>query len=146
MRRTLALSTLLLSVTLMCVFAIHGTIPATAGEATPNVTGKWEGSYQGLGAGVSGPITFQLVQEGTKVSGTQSVVTVIPDFGTQQQQWSVQPNFQNGEMDGSTLHFSVPAGNVEGHVNFTLTVTGDTMTGTACAWRCAKLKMKRAQF
>jgi hypothetical protein len=38
----------------------------------------------------------------------------------------------------------VPAENVQGQLNFTLTVTGDTMTGTMCGYRCANLKLKKS--
>ena len=84
MQRTLALSTALLCTTLALLLAMHGNMPATAGQSRPTVTGKWEGSWthrQG-----SGQITMQLVQEGTKVTGKQSVVGVMPVFGGQHRQ------------------------------------------------------------
>jgi hypothetical protein len=146
MQRTIALSTALLSVTLMFLIAIHGTIPASAGEATPNVTGKWEGTYDGRGRFGSGEITFHLRQEGNKVTGKQSVVDLIPVWGSQTDASTivVGEEIRDGEIDGSTLHFHVTTEGVRGQLNFTLTVSGDTMTGTVCGYNCGKLKLKKA--
>jgi hypothetical protein len=146
MQRTIALSTALLSVTLMFLIAIHGTIPASAGEATPNVTGKWEGTYDGRGRFGSGQITFHLRQEGNKVTGKQSVVDLIPVWGSQTDASTivVGEEIRDGEIDGSTLHFHVTTEGVRGQLNFTLTVSGDTMTGTVCGYNCGKLKLKKA--
>jgi hypothetical protein len=146
MQRTIALSTALLSVTLMFLIAIHGTIPASAGEATPNVTGKWEGTYDGRGRFGSGQITFHLRQEGNKVTGKQSVVDLIPVWGSQTDASTivVGEEIRDGEIDGSTLHFHVTTEGVRGYLNFTLTVSGDTMTGTVCGYNCGKLKLKKA--
>jgi hypothetical protein len=148
MQRTLALSTALLSVTLMFLIAIHGTIPASAGEATPNVTGKWEGTYDGRGRFGSGEITFHLRQEGNKVTGKQSVVDLIPVWGTEAAASDivVEEEIRDGEIDGSTLHFHVNTEGVKGSLNFTLTVSGDTMTGTICGYNCGKLKLKKASM
>jgi hypothetical protein len=145
MQRTIALSTALVSVTLMVLMAIHGTIPASAGEAVPNVTGKWEGSYNFReGRFGSGEITFHLRQEGNKVTGKQNVVELIPVWGHKTSGILVDEEIRDGEIDGSTLHFHVNAENVQGDLNFTLTVSGDTMTGTVCGYNCAILKLKRA--
>jgi hypothetical protein len=38
----------------------------------------------------------------------------------------------------------VTAENVQGQLNFTLTVSGDSMTGTVCGYNCGKLKLKKA--
>jgi hypothetical protein len=149
MQRTIALATALVSATLMCFIAMHGTVPATAGESTPNVTGKWEGSYNfrevRLG---SGEITFDLNQQGNKVIGRQSLVDLQPAWGDQAaaDTVAVQPDIRDGEMMGSTLHFHVPAENVKGRLNFTLTVSGDTMVGTMCGYNCATLKLKKSAF
>src|SRR5262245_3795890 len=107
MHRTIALSAALLSATLMLFIAIHGTIPATAGESTPNVSGKWEGSYNfRFGRAGSGEITFQLAQEGTKVTGRQSLVDLLPAWGSESAPGAipVQPDIRDGEVMGSTLH------------------------------------------
>jgi hypothetical protein len=145
MERTIALSTALLSVTLMFLMAIHGTIPVSAGEAMPNVTGKWEGTYDGRGKFGSGQITFHLRQEGNKVTGKQSVVDLIPVWGPQTDASTivVGEEIRDGEIDGSTLHFYVTTEGVRGSLNFTLTVSGDTMTGTVCGYSCGKLKLKK---
>jgi hypothetical protein len=145
MQRRMALSAALLSATLILLIAIHGNILATAGESMPNVTGKWEGTWMTQG-GNSGQITLQLVQEGNKVSGKQSVVGVIPVWGTPQQQLVIGEEVRDGEIDDSTLHFWVTAENVQGRLNFTLTVSGDSMTGTICGYNCAKVKLKKAKI
>jgi hypothetical protein len=133
---------------LMVLMAIHGTIPASAGEATPNVTGKWEGTYESRGTFGNGPITLHLRQEGNKVTGKQSVVDLIPVWGTQAAASDivVEEDLRDGEIDGSTLHFHVNTEGVSGQLNFTLTVSGDTMTGTVCGYNCGKLKLKKAPF
>jgi hypothetical protein len=144
MSRTSALSVAALFAMLAILFAVQGNLPAMAGESMPNVTGKWEGSWNHrIG---SGQVTFQLVQEGSKVIGKQSVVGVMPVYGTQQaQQLVIGEEVRDGVLDGSTLMFHVVAENVKGQLNFTLTVSGDTMTGTACGDTCATLKLKKAK-
>jgi hypothetical protein len=147
MRRTIALSTALLAATLMFFIAMHGTGPATAGESKPNVTGKWEGSYDfRWGRSGSGEISLDLAQDGNKVTGKQSLVDLQPAWGSQAAPETivVQPDIRHGEMMDSTLHFQVPAENVQGNLNFTLTVSGDTMTGTMCGHHCAALKLKKS--
>jgi hypothetical protein len=145
MQRTVALSAALLSATLMLLIAIHGNIPATAGESMPNVTGKWEGTYDGRGRFGSGQITFHLRQDGNKVTGKQSVVDLIPVWGHGPAGTIVvDEEVRDGEIDGSTLHFHVTTEGVQGNLNFTLTVSGDTMTGTVCGYNCGKLKLKKA--
>jgi hypothetical protein len=149
MHRTIALSTALLSATLMFFIAMHGTVPATAGESMPNVTGKWEGTYNFReGRFGSGEISFHLNQQGNKVTGRQSLVDLQPAWGTEAAPSTipVQPDIRDGEMMDSTLHFHVPAENVPGHLNFTITVSGDTMIGTMCGYNCANLKLKRSPF
>jgi hypothetical protein len=149
MDRTIALATALLSATLMLFIAMHRTVPATAGESTPNVTGKWQGSYDFRGGRFgSGEISFDLAQQGNKVTGRQSLVDLQPAWGTESGASTipVQPDIRDGEVMGSTLHFHVPAENVQGNLNFTLTVSGDTMTGTMCGYYCANLKLKKSAF
>src|SRR5262245_30796901 len=149
MQRTIALSAARLSPPLMLSIPIHGTTPATAGESTPNVTGKWQGSYNFRGGRMgSGEITFDLAQQGNTVTGRQSLVDLQPAWGPESGASTipVQPDIRDGEMMGSTLHFHVPAENISGHLNFTLTVSGNTMTGTMCANYCANLQLKKAAF
>jgi hypothetical protein len=144
MQRTIALSAALLVGTLALLIAMHGHLPASAGESMPNVTGKWEGSWSHrIG---SGQVTFQLSQEGTKVMGKQSVVGAIPVFGGEgAQPLVIGQDVRDGHLEGSTLMFHVVAENVKGRLNFTLTVSGDAMTGTACGETCAILKLKKAK-
>jgi hypothetical protein len=144
MQRTITLFTAVLFVILALLMAIHENIPATAGESTPNVTGKWEGSWSHRAG--SGQITFQLVQEGTKVIGKQSVVGAMPVYGGEgAQQLVIGEEIRDGHLEDSTLIFHVVAENVKGQLNFTLTVSGDAMTGTACGETCATLKLKKAK-
>ena len=146
MQRTIALSAALLSVTLMYLIVTYGTIPASAGQATPNVTGKWEGTWRGPRGG-SGQITMRLLQEGTKVTGKQNVVDIIPLWGAGSAgspAIAVGEDVRDGEIEDSTLTFHVTAENVQGQLNFTLMVSGDTMTGTVCGYHCATLKLKRS--
>jgi hypothetical protein len=145
MQRTIALSTALVAATLMLLIAMHGNIPAIAGQSAPNVSGKWEGTWRGSRGG-TGEITIHLLQEGNKVTGKQNVVQVMPVFGTQQTQLNIGEEIRDGEIEDSTLTFHVIAENVEGQLNFTLTVSGDSMTGTACGYNCAKLKLTKAKM
>jgi hypothetical protein len=142
MQRITALSTALVFAALLFLIAIPANAPVTAGQAIPNVAGKWEGTWTARQG--SGPITLNLRQDGNKVTGTQSVVGVIPLFGEAPRQMVIGQDVREGEIDDSTLHFHVVAENVQGYLNFTLTISGDSMTGTACGWNCAKLKLKKA--
>ena len=147
MSRTRALSTALLAATVMCFIAMHGTVPATAGAPTPDVTGKWAGTYTFRGGSFgSGEITLQLRQEGNKVIGKQSLVDLQPAWGTQAAPATIAvgEEIRDGELMDSTLHFHVTAENVQGNLNFTLTVSGDAMTGTMCGYNCATLKLKKS--
>ncbi len=147
MQRTVALSAALFSATLMLLIAMHGNIAATAGESMPNVTGKWEGTWNARGRAGSGEITLHLFQEGNKVTGKQSVVDISPVFGPQAAgPLVVGEEIRDGSIEDSTLHFHVTAENVQGQLNFTLTVSGDSMTGTMCGYHCANLKLKKAKM
>jgi hypothetical protein len=54
---------------------------------------------------------------------------------------------REGHLEDSTLIFYVGAPDTPGgRVNFTLTVSEQTMTGTACGYTCATLKLKKAPF
>src|SRR6266511_2317003 len=103
MQRTIALFAAFLSATLMLFIAIPGNIPATAGQSTPNVTGKWEGTWSARAG--TGQITLHLLQEGNKVTGKQNVVQVMPVFGTQQTQLNIGEEIREGELEDSTLTF-----------------------------------------
>jgi hypothetical protein len=73
------------------------------------------------------------------------VVGVIPLWGAPQRQMVIGEEIRDGQLLGnSTLHFYVTAENVEGQLNFTLTVSGDSMTGTVCGYHCATLELKKA--
>lgn len=94
----------------------------------------------------SGQITLQLAQEGTNVTGTQSLPAVISVFEAQSQT-RLGKEVREGHLEDSTLIFHVGAPDAPGgRVNFTLTVSGETMTGTACGHTCATLKLKKASF
>jgi hypothetical protein len=147
MQRTVALSAVLVSATLMLLIAMHGNLAATAGESMPNVTGKWEGTWNARGRAGSGQITLHLLQEGNKVTGKQNVVDIFPVFGPQATgPLVIGEEIRDGSIEDSTLHFHVTAENVQGQLNFTLTVSGDSMTGTMCGYHCANLKLKKAKM
>ena len=128
---------------LALILAGHGDGPVIAGTATPNVAGTWEGTWSHrIG---SGQITLRLAQEGTKVTGKQSVVGVVPVFGSQQTTYTLGEDIQDGTLENSTLIFHVRAENAPvDRVNFTLTVSGDTMTGTVCGHTCGTLRLKKS--
>jgi hypothetical protein len=115
-----------------------------AGTAAPNVAGKWQGTW--MHPAGSGQITLQLAQEGTKVTGMQSLSAVISLFGDQPQ-IPLGTEVREGYLEDSTLIFHVGAPDTPGgRVNFTLTVSEQTMTGTACGYTCATQKLKKVPF
>ena len=122
----------------------HNPGSALAGTATPNVAGKWEGTWMHRAG--SGQITLQLAQAGTKVTGEQSLPSVMPVFeGAEPMRLGTE--VREGHLEDSTLIFYVGAPDTPGgRVNFTLAVSGETMTGTACGYTCATLKLKKAPF
>jgi hypothetical protein len=137
-----AMSAVLLFAMLALLVAVNGNWQASAGMAVPNVAGKWEGTW--IHRVGSGPITLQLAQEGTTVTGKQSVTSVIPVFG-EQPSIKLTPDIREGTLEDSTLIFHVAAPDAPGgQANFTLTVSGDTMTGTVCGFTCGTLKLKKS--
>ena len=144
MPRTTRLFTGLVLAILALTLAGHGGVPAVAGTSTPYVSGTWQGTWRHeIG---SGQITLRLAQEGAKVTGKQSVVGVVPVFGTQQN-YVLGEEIQGAELEDSTLIFHVRAENAPvDRVNFTLTVSGDTMTGTVCGHTCGKMSLKKSAF
>jgi hypothetical protein len=78
MPRTLVLSPALAWATLALMLGGHNTGSARAGTAAPNVAGKWEGTWTHRAG--SGQITLQLAQAGTKVTGEQSLPSVMLVF------------------------------------------------------------------
>jgi hypothetical protein len=82
------------------------------------------------------------------VTGEQSLPAVMPVFGGEgQRQITLGTEVREGHLEDSTLIFYVRAPDTPGdRVNFTLTVSGETMTGTACGYTCATLKLKKAPF
>jgi hypothetical protein len=145
MPRTIILLTALVLVTLALMLAGSSEGPAVAGTSTPNVSGTWQGTWSHeIG---SGQITLRLAQEGTKVIGKQSVVNVMPVFGSQQTTYTLGEDIQDGTLENSTLIFHVRAEDAPvDRVNFTLTVSGDSMTGTVCGHTCGKVRMKKSPF
>ena len=144
MQRLLMLCMVLVGVMVALMGAGHGDGLALAGTATPNVAGTWEGTWSHrIG---SGQITLRLAQEGTTVIGKQSVVGVVPVFDTRQQILLGQ-EIRDGQLEDSMLMFHVRAENAPfDRVNFTLTVSGDTMTGTVCGYTCGVMKLKRSKI
>jgi hypothetical protein len=144
MQRLLMLCTVLVGVMATLTGAGHRDGLALAGTATPNVAGMWEGDWRHrIG---SGQITLRLAQEGTTVIGKQSVVGVVPVFDTRQQ-IVLGEEIRDGQLEDSLLMFHVRADNAPfDRVNFTLTVSGDTMTGTVCGYTCGLMKLKRSKL
>jgi hypothetical protein len=144
MQRLLMLCMVLVGVMVALMGAGHGDGLALAGTATPNVAGTWEGTWSHrIG---SGQITLRLAQEGTTVTGKQSVVGVVPVFDTRQQ-IVLGEEIRDGQLEDSMLMFHVRAENAPfDRVNFTLTVSGDTMTGTVCGYTCGVMKLKRSKI
>ena len=140
-RKTILFTAFVLAI-LALILASHGDGPVMAGTATPNVSGTWQGTWRHeIG---SGQITLRLAQEGTKVIGKQSVVGVMPVFGPQQE-YVLGEEIQGAGLENSPLIFHVRAENAPAtQVNFTLTVSGDTMTGTVCGHTCGKLSLKKS--
>jgi hypothetical protein len=124
--------------------ADHGDGVALAGTATPNVAGMWEGIWSHrIG---SGQIALRLAQEGTTVTGKQSVVGLTPVFESQRQ-IVLGDEIQDGQLEDSLLMFHVRAENAPyDRVNVTLAVSGDTMTGTVCGQTCGLMKLKRSKL
>jgi hypothetical protein len=144
MPRTIVLCAAFALATFALMLGGHNPGSVGAGTATPNVAGKWEGTW--VHRAGSGQITLQLAQEGTKATGEQSLPAVMPVFeGAEPIRLGTE--VREGHLEDSTLIFHVGAPDTPGgRVNFTLTVSGDTMTGTACGHTCATLKLKKAPF
>lgn len=147
MLRNIMLFTALVSATVALMLIGNGGGPAVAGTSTPNVAGTWEGTWSHRAAG-SGQITLRLVQEGATVTGKQSVVGVTALFGTQMGRTiNLGEEIREGHIDDSTLIFHVTAPDLPGRqVNFTLTVSGETMTGTVCGDQCGTVKLKKSKM
>jgi hypothetical protein len=150
MLRNITLFMTLLSATVALMLVGAGDRGAIAGTATPDVAGTWQGTWSHRHG--SGRITVQLAQEGTKVTGRQSVVSVTPLFGALRGRRIGQPiklgrEIRDGHIEDSTLIFNVEAfGLVSRQVNFTLTVSGETMTGTVCADTCGTAKLQKSNL
>jgi hypothetical protein len=147
MLRNIMLFTALVSATVALMLVGNGGGPAVAGTSTPNVAGTWEGTWSHRTAG-SGQITLRLVQEGATVTGKQSVVGVTALFGTQMgRTFNLGEEIREGHIDDSTLIFHVTAPDLPGRqVNFTLTVSGESMTGTVCGDQCGTVKLKKSKM
>jgi len=146
MPRKILLFAMLVLATVALMLVGTGDRGAIAGTATPNVAGTWEGSWSHrIG---SGQLTLRLAQEGTKVTGKQSVVGVIPLFGERQGQYlTLGEEVRDGHIEDSTLIFHVEAPDIPGRqVNFTLTVSGETMTGTVCGDTCGTAKLQKSKL
>jgi hypothetical protein len=124
--------------------ALTGGDYARAGTTAPNVAGTWEGGW--VHSMASGQITLQLTQEGTRVTGKSTVTGLMPVIDTTAARpEALGQEVREGILEGSTLIFHVAArGGPSERVNFTLTVGPEEMTGTACGFTCATVKLKKA--
>jgi hypothetical protein len=144
MPRTILWLTALLVTTVGVMLAVHGRERAIAGTSTPNVAGTWEGTWSHRAG--SGRITLRLAQEGTTVTGRQSVLGVVPVFDRhRRQQIRLGEAIREGHLEESTLIFNVEVRDgQERQVNFTLNVSDDSMVGTICAFTCGTVRLNRA--
>ena len=144
MPRTILWLTALLLTTVGVMLAVHGHERAIAGTTTPNVAGTWEGTWSHRAG--SGRITLRLAQEGTTVTGRQSVVGVVPVFDRhRRQKIRLAEQIREGYIENSTLIFNVEVRDgPERQVNFTLSVSDDSMVGTVCAFTCGTVRLKRS--
>ena len=144
MQRKILVGTTVLIALLALMVTMNGDGQAIAGTAAPNVAVKWEGTWTHRVG--SGRITLQLSQQGTNVTGTQSVTGVMPVFGSAEQaKLTLTPEIREGTLEDSTLIFHVTSPDAPGgQVNFTLTVSGETMTGTVCGFTCGTLRLKKS--
>jgi hypothetical protein len=70
------------------------------------VAGKWEGTWRHRVG--SGQITLQLSQEGTTVTGMQSVTGVIPVFASERRdKLTLTREIREGMLEDPTLMFHV---------------------------------------
>ena len=144
MQRKALVGTTLLIALLALIVTVNGDGQAIAGTAAPNVAGKWEGSWTHRVG--SGQITLQLAQQGTTVTGRQSVTGVIPVF-SDARSLALSPEIREGTLEDSTLIFNVASSDAPGgQVNFTLAVSGETMTGTVCGFTCGTLRLKKSSM
>jgi hypothetical protein len=145
MTRSAVVSTVLLTAGLVLIAVLHGGDRTSAGTPAPNVAGKWEGSWVHREA--SGHITLQLTQKGTTVTGKSTVTGFVPVVGEGPGPRPLGEEVLEGTLEGTTLIFHVDAPDgPSGQVNFTLTVGKEAMTGTACGYTCATLKLKKAKI
>jgi hypothetical protein len=125
------------------MLAVHGRERAIAGTSAPNVAGTWEGTWSHRAG--SGQITLRLAQEGTTDTGRQSVVGVVPVFDRYRRQIRLAEQIREGSIENSTLIFNVEVRDGREHqINFTLSVSDDSMVGTVCAFTCGTVRLKRS--
>ena len=145
MTRSAGMSTMLLTAGLVLIAVLHGGDRTSAGTPAPNVAGRWEGSWVHRLA--SGHITLELTQKGTTVTGKTTVTNMMPVVeGISGTPTALGPEVRDGTLEGTTLIFHVEArGATRDQVNFTLTVGHKDMTGTACGYTCATVKLKKTK-
>jgi hypothetical protein len=90
-------------------------------------------------------MTLQLAQEGTTVTGRQSVDGVVPVFDRHRRRIRLARQIREGYMEDSTLIFNVEVlDGPERQINFTLNVSDDGMVGTVCGFTCGTVRLKRS--
>ena len=97
MQPKVLVGTTVLIALLALMVTMNGDGQAIAGTAAPNVAGKWEGSWTHRVG--SGQITLQLAQEGTNVTGRQSVTGVLPVFGGEGRTLKLSPDIREGTLE-----------------------------------------------
>ena len=69
---------------------------------------------------------------------------MIPVFGEPRPS-KLGAEIRDGTLEDSTLIFHVDAPDAPGgQANFTLTVSGETMTGTVCGFTCGTVRLKKS--
>ena len=145
MPRTIVLYAALALATFALMLGGHNAGSARAGTAAPNVAGKWEGTWkhpagQRPDHAAAGPRGHQGHRQAKSPCSD-------PVVRRSQPQIPLGTEVREGHLEDSTLIFYVTAPDTPGgRVNFTLTVSEQTMTGTACGYTCATLKLKKAPF
>jgi hypothetical protein len=144
MPRTILLLTAPLLTIVGVMLAVHGHGRALAGTTTPDVPGTWEGTWSHRAG--SGRITLRLAQEGTTVTGRQSVLGIVPVFDrNRRRQILFVEEIREGHIENSTLIFNVEVRDgPEPQINFTLSVSDDSMVGTVCGFTCGTVRLKRS--
>ena len=145
MPRKTILFTAFVSAILALILAGHGDGPVMAGtvhaQRLRDLAGELEASdWQWPDHAAAGPRGHQ--GHGPAKCGQCDAPVRLPTTT-----YTLGQDIQDGELEDSMLTFHVRAQNAPvDRVNVTLTVSGDTMTGTVCGHTCGKMSLKKSPF